>query len=127
MVLDDNDSSKDKKDYIKGWRADNKDKVKGYTSKYRQKNKDKINATHKAWRLKNKDKISEYGRKWRDKKNKKEGRIKMTKDELILELRMIANDEDTEQAHYRADHALLSYINDPDVSRAYDAIDKWYS
>lgn len=49
----------------------------------------------------------------------------MTKDELIEQLRAL--NEDTEQNHIDADALLLAYINDPDITDAYQAIAKWYA
>lgn len=57
--------------------------------------------------------------------------IEMTIDELIAKLKAIRNrsiaDSDEETDHYEADQLLLEYIGDKKVSRAYNAIDKWYS
>jgi hypothetical protein len=33
----------------------------------------------------------------------------------------------TEQAHRDADAALLAYINDLEVTRAFEAIERWYA
>ncbi len=54
---------------------------------------------------------------------------KMTKVELVDHLKKIAVDNagDEEKAHKEADTALLVFINDPDVTAAFDAIDKWYA
>lgn len=53
----------------------------------------------------------------------------MNKKELILRLAEI--DErlsfDREVAHLEADATLLAFIDDPEISQAYDAIDKWYA
>lgn len=51
----------------------------------------------------------------------------MTKEELIAKLKEIALNSDTEVAHVDADAALLEFINDKDVTKAFDAIDKWYA
>ena len=51
----------------------------------------------------------------------------MTKKALLDKLRRLAKSDDTEGGHVNADAALLAYINDPDVSEAYHAIDKWYA
>ena len=50
----------------------------------------------------------------------------MTKAEL-LRLLAEANTFDTEVGHGEADRALVNFINDPDITAAYDAIDKWYA
>ena len=54
----------------------------------------------------------------------------MTKDELIQRLNFIAFGglrDDEEVMHVKADEALLEYINDPEVTKAFDSIDKWYA
>jgi len=51
----------------------------------------------------------------------------MTKQELIEKLQECAKSNDTEHAHISADALLLSYIRDPEVTAAYDAIFKWYA
>ncbi|MCL2393260.1 MAG: hypothetical protein FWC87_01125 [Acidimicrobiaceae bacterium] len=32
-----------------------------------------------------------------------------------------------EDTHWAADRALLEYIDDPEITEAYDSFDKWYS
>ena len=54
----------------------------------------------------------------------------MTRDELICRLNFIASGglkDDEEVMHVKADEALLEYINDPEVTKAFDSIDKWYA
>ena len=51
----------------------------------------------------------------------------MTKEKLLALLAKLAQTTDTEVAHASADGALLQYINDPDITAAYEAIDKWYA
>lgn len=52
----------------------------------------------------------------------------MTREELLKELRKLQGPEqDTEVAHGRADTLLLGYINDPEITREYDKIEKWYA
>lgn len=36
-------------------------------------------------------------------------------------------DIDQEGAHVRADEALLEYIDDPEITEAFEAIEKWYA
>ena len=50
----------------------------------------------------------------------------MTKADLLSRLTALAADENPEEAHPRADEALLEFINDAEVRVAYDAITKWY-
>ncbi len=58
----------------------------------------------------------------------------MTRDELLAALRAIADRSspiftggDPEANHGEADQLLIDFINDPDVTAAYGAIDKWYA
>ena len=47
---------------------------------------------------------------------------------LVAALDYIAtNCGDVEEAHQWADRLLLEHINDPDVTKAFHAIRKWYS
>lgn len=51
----------------------------------------------------------------------------MTREELLARLRELYQSPDLQYAHSQADRALLEYIGDEEVARAYDAITKWYS
>jgi hypothetical protein len=55
----------------------------------------------------------------------------MTKEELIAELNKIYDGQDrytdVEVDHMNADELLLKYINDNDVTDAFNAIYKWYA
>lgn len=52
----------------------------------------------------------------------------LTLDELIQRLQKLAEPpSDPEEAHVQADEALLEYINDPRVTEAFEAIEKWYA
>jgi hypothetical protein len=56
----------------------------------------------------------------------------MTREELLTLLRALAakadrDEDDPEDDHPAADKALLTFINDPEVTAAFDAIRKWYS
>ena len=53
----------------------------------------------------------------------------MTKKQLLEKLKDIDNsgNHDPEAAHYEADCALLGYIGDKEVAKAYDKIKKWYA
>lgn len=45
---------------------------------------------------------------------------------LLATLENIANHPDVEKAHLDADKAILEYINDPEVSAAFERIEKLY-
>jgi hypothetical protein len=49
------------------------------------------------------------------------------KAELLDKLRECAKSDDIESAHYDADNAMLDYINDPEIRKAYSKIEKWYA
>ena len=53
----------------------------------------------------------------------------MTKEELLIKLRGLADGSrfDVEHDHVEADDLLIQYINDPDITEAFDAIKKWYA
>lgn len=51
----------------------------------------------------------------------------MTREELLVELRTLHGPQDPESAHEQADDLLLEYINDPEVTAAFEAIKKWYA
>lgn len=51
----------------------------------------------------------------------------MEKEELINKLNELSESGDTEMAHLRADKALLEYIDDEEISEAYNSWGKWYA
>lgn len=53
----------------------------------------------------------------------------MTVPDLVAKLEAIAEDYtgDQESDHLRADKLLLKFIDDPRVTLAFNAIDKWYA
>lgn len=51
----------------------------------------------------------------------------MTKAELLKELKKYIKNTDTEVAHIDADEALIKFINDPEITKAYNKIGKWYA
>lgn len=50
----------------------------------------------------------------------------MTKQELIDKLSLLHTGDD-ERDHINADDLLLEYINDKDISEAFECIEKWYA
>lgn len=50
----------------------------------------------------------------------------MTKEELLKELEK-ANRMDPESGHDYADEALLEFINDKDITDAFEKLEKWYA
>lgn len=53
----------------------------------------------------------------------------MTKQELLEILKKLEEREtyDIELVHIEADNALIEYINDPEIKKAYEEIPKWYA
>lgn len=55
----------------------------------------------------------------------------MTKQELIKALKNIKKEQnkfaDEECDHIKADELLLQYINDENVTKAFESINKWYA
>lgn len=51
----------------------------------------------------------------------------MTKEVLLDKLRELASSSDLESAHSDADDLLIDFINDSEIRKAYDKIDKWYA
>jgi hypothetical protein len=51
----------------------------------------------------------------------------MTKEELVALLKAKAKSFDTEGAHSDADDALIAFINDAEITAAYEAVPKWYA
>lgn len=52
----------------------------------------------------------------------------INRDELLTRLREInLPNGDIEIQHSFADQALLDYVGDPEITAAYEAIEKWYA
>jgi hypothetical protein len=51
----------------------------------------------------------------------------MTKEELIKKLSVINETMDKEIGHGLADDLLLEYINDEEISKAFNDVEKWYA
>lgn len=53
----------------------------------------------------------------------------MTRDELLAGLRHMASNRhrDIEHDHGWADDALLELLNDPEITEAFNAIERWYA
>jgi hypothetical protein len=49
----------------------------------------------------------------------------MTKAELIYVLKNTSGDIEID--HSIADEALLEYINDPEITEAFNAVERWYA
>lgn len=52
---------------------------------------------------------------------------KARRERVLVELRRLERDGDTERAHVKADALLIELIDDPEVMEAYEAIQKWYA
>ena len=51
----------------------------------------------------------------------------LKKEDLLKILKGLEASGDTESAHADADDALIDFINDPEITEAYEKIDKWYA
>ena len=53
----------------------------------------------------------------------------MTRDELLAKLKELRelNVKDPEVSHARADEALLAYISDEEIARAFCDLERWYA
>lgn len=51
----------------------------------------------------------------------------MTKEELIAKLHEIREKSEREKGHMQADDALIEFINDSEITEAYESISKWYA
>ena len=51
----------------------------------------------------------------------------MTKQEIIEALCIEHENSDVECAHVNADNLLLQYINDNEISEAFEAVPRWYA
>jgi site-specific recombinase len=49
------------------------------------------------------------------------------RDSLLKRLAECASELDTESAHATADEALLDFIDDPEVTAAWQKVEKWYA
>ena len=51
----------------------------------------------------------------------------MTREELLVALTDLTADTDFESAHARADDAIIEFIADPEIKKAFDNVGKWYA
>lgn len=52
----------------------------------------------------------------------------LTRDDALAKLKALADEpRDQVEAHREADRILLSLINDPEITDAFDEISKWYA
>lgn len=50
----------------------------------------------------------------------------MNKEKLIQKLKVLQGQRDIEATHIEADELLLQFIDDKDITKEYNAIDKYY-
>lgn len=56
------------------------------------------------------------------------GDSKISREDLLRKLKELSElKHDPEVAHSEADELLLSYINDPEIEKAFEEVPKWYS
>lgn len=51
----------------------------------------------------------------------------MTREEALVALRALADDDDPEMSHQEADTILLDLINDEEIRDAFRNVHRWYS
>lgn len=51
----------------------------------------------------------------------------MTKKEKLIQALVALVDGDTERNHEAADNLIIEYINDKEIKKAYEDIDKWFA
>lgn len=51
----------------------------------------------------------------------------MTKEQLLKTLAECATNDDEETGHKNADEALIGFIDDPEITAAFEKITKYYS
>lgn len=51
----------------------------------------------------------------------------LTRDELLKELKDLSGHYDAEVAHASADDLLLKFINDEEITAAFENIERWYA
>ena len=72
-----------RKEYIKEYRINNKEKIKEWSKEYREKNQEKIKEWSKEYREKNKDKISIKAKEWyEDNKDKVKENYQKNKEKI---------------------------------------------
>lgn len=62
-----------------------------------------------------------------DVEKKKAKQLPLTREVLLIRLRELQKMTDPEANHGYADELLLKYINDREITQAYDSIKKWYA
>lgn len=55
------------------------------------------------------------------------GVAKISRQELMDNLKELSQLKDVEMAHIEADELLVTYVNDPEIEKAYEEVPKWYS
>ena len=56
------------------------------------------------------------------------GESKISREELLRILKELAElKHDPEVAHSEADEAIINYINDPEIEKAFEEVPKWYA
>jgi hypothetical protein len=53
-------------------------------------------------------------------------RPQITRDELLEKLKELRGHWNTATAHYDADELLLQFIHDPEITRAFMELERWY-
>jgi hypothetical protein len=51
----------------------------------------------------------------------------ISREEVLAKLQELRESNDPETGHIEADALLLRYINDPEIARAFNVLQKWYA
>lgn len=54
------------------------------------------------------------------------GDSKISRSDLITELKELSTMKDSEIAHARADELVMNYVNDPEIEKIFEEVPKWY-
>ena len=54
------------------------------------------------------------------------GDSKISRSDLITELKELSTMKDSEIAHARADELIMYYVNDPEIEKIFEEVPKWY-
>lgn len=54
------------------------------------------------------------------------GDSKISRSDLITELKELSTMKDSEIAHARADELIMNYVNDPEIEKIFEEVPKWY-
>lgn len=72
------------------------------------------------------EQVGELIEKCEREKNLPDGKIGISKKELLKGLEELKMDADPDEIHAEAEELLLSYINDKDIKKVYEEVSAWF-